>query len=310
MAIALGALAVPAAAADGPGLSVPEQQMRSALHCTGDLASSPRAPVLLVHGTASSGAESWGWTYMRGLPLDGHSACTIDLPARAMDDIQRSAEYVVGAVRYMSSVAGRRIDVVGHSQGGVEPLWALKWWPDLRDRVDDYVGIGTGGHGLAYLDALCRPGTLCPPAFWQLRASSRFLAALRAGGMTPAPVSYTSVISATDEVATPEVGPDPVGVIPGATNVYVQDLCPGRVVDHIAEVYDAAAYAIVLDALDHPGTARLARIERGVCSRLVMPGVDRRSMAAELAVAGAGLARGAVGAREVREEPAPAAYVR
>ena len=210
---------------------------------------------------------------MRGLPRIGHPACTVDLPRRAMGDLQRSSEYVVRSIRLLARRSGGRIDVVGHSQGGVLPLWALRWWPKLRDAVRRYVGIGTGGRGLDYLRPVCGVGRLCPPAFWQLASGSDFFRALNAGVVTPGPTRYTSIMSLTDEVAGPNVGPRPVGLVAGAESVTVQDLCPGRVVNHIAEVYDAAVFALVRDALEHRGPVRLERVGRAPCETSLMPGV-------------------------------------
>ena len=58
-------------------------------------------------------------------------------------------------------------------------------------------------------------------------------------------------------------------------DIAVQDICPADVADHIAVgTYDPVAYAIAMDALTHPGPADPARIDRSVCSRALMPGVN------------------------------------
>jgi hypothetical protein len=36
--------------------------------------------VLLVHGIASTGAESWDWNYVPALTNAGFDVCTVDLP--------------------------------------------------------------------------------------------------------------------------------------------------------------------------------------------------------------------------------------
>ncbi len=294
-----------------PPLHIDPAAAAAALRCTGPLRG-PRVgrPVLLVHGTGSTGAESWGWNYLRALPAIGRPACTIDLPGRSMIDAQLTSEYVVWAVRRMARRAHRSIDVVGHSQGGLQPLWALKWWPEVRRDVRRWIGIGTGGYGLDYVAPVCELGRLCPPAFWQLRRGSRFLAALRAGGMTDGPTRYTSIYSLTDEIAGPNIGPDPVGVVPGADNVAVQDLCPGRVVDHVAEVYDAAVFALVRHVLTHTAPVNLEAIDRSACAAVLMPGVDPRAFPFELAKALAGIAQGVAGAPLVDAEPPLAAYAK
>jgi hypothetical protein len=67
-------------------------------------------------------------------------------------------------------------------------------------------------------------------------------------------------------------------------NIAVQEICPGRPVDHIgAATYDAVAFAIALDALTHDGPADAARIDRAVCAQAFMPGVDPNTFATDFA---------------------------
>lgn len=61
---------------------------------------------------------------------------------------------------------------------------------------------------------------------------------------------------------------------PNVTNVAVQDLCPTETVDHFGMAYDNAAWLIGLDALSHPGTAMLSRIQTTTCGQALMPSVD------------------------------------
>lgn len=78
----------------------------------------------------------------------------------------------------------------------------------------------------------------------------------------------------TDEVVTP---PRDNAVLPGGNVFGVQDLCPGRIIDHIYLIEDAAAYAIQLDALKHNGKADLGRIllkDPSVCLRKTAPHMD------------------------------------
>jgi len=62
--------------------------------------------------------------------------------------------------------------------------------------------------------------------------------------------------------------------IDGATNVAVQDICPGRVVDHGQSLFDAVFAAVFVDGLKHPGPADPARIDRAVCSQGFAPPID------------------------------------
>jgi len=267
-AAALVALAVnPAVAADGPGLSVPEDLLASSLSCPARFAEG-HDPVLLVHGTATNTRDTWSWNYLRALPALGIPVCTVDLPDRALGDIQVSAEYVVHAIRRVSAASGQRVDVIGHSQGTLEVRWALRWWPEIRTLVDDDISLAGPHHGASGADQVCATGS-CAPAAQQMRTGTRFLAALNSGDETPGDVDYTSVFSADDEL----VQPPESAKLDGAVNVLVQDLCPGRFVHHAGLVHDPAVYSIVFDGLVRPGPADPSRFDPAACHQAWMPGV-------------------------------------
>src|SRR4030088_1509521 len=136
----------------GPALTVPAAELASALRCTAGLAGSVRPPILLVPGTTVNPSADFSWNWERALAAQRWPYCTIELPGNAMADIQLAGAYVVKAIRTMHARAGRRLDVVGHSQGGMVPRWALRFWPDTRAMVDDLVGLSPSNHGT--LDAI------------------------------------------------------------------------------------------------------------------------------------------------------------
>lgn len=273
-----------ASAVSGPALQVSEQAMASALSCPASF-SGAHEPVLFIHGTTLTAESNWSWNYGKVLPAQGYDVCLVNLPDRARADMQVSAEYVVYAIRTMAARSQSKVDVVGFSQGPVEPRWAIKWWPDIRDRVDDLVAMAGVAHGFTETEAICFQS--CIPPFWQMKPNSNFLAALNAGDETPGDVSYTSVYTRTDQfvwLANGEADPWTQSAgLEGATNIAVQDICPGRPVEHVQVVYDAAFYAVVADALAHPGPADPGRIDRAVCLQGAMPGVDTAEATAKTA---------------------------
>lgn len=283
-AVLIGATAAPTfAAADpaGPPLSVPGSRLASSVHCHGDLTTGP-TPVLLVPGTFLTD-QDFSWNYERGFTSAGRPWCAVTLPDHGMGDIQTNAEYVVNAIRTAFDEAGRRIAVVGFSQGGMVPRWALKFWPDTRAMVDDLVGLDPSNHGT--IDAVlgCAVGG-CAPALWQQRTGSALLNELNAGQETYAGISYTQMYSATDEIVAPNFPPAPSSALttgPGAiSNVLVQDICPLHVADHFAMgSFDPIGFALVNDALTHAGPASAARISRSVCLQLTYPAVDPLGLA-------------------------------
>ncbi len=277
--LALGLAAPPAAlaAGSGPPLDVPPAVLASSLSCSADLTRVARDPVLLIPGTTLTPEVNFGWNYEPAFQRLGWPYCALTPPDHAMSDIQVSAEYVVSALRTMHRVAGRPVDVVGFSEGGMISRWALKFWPDTRSDVADVVGIDPSNHGT--LDAYPGCAAGCAPAVWQQRTGSRFLAALNAGQETYAGIDYTQIYSLDDEIVVPNLPPAASSALTtGAgriSNVAVQQVCPLHVAGHLAMgSIDPVGYALVLDAITHDGPADPARVDPAVCAELLMPGVD------------------------------------
>ena len=269
----------------GPSLETPEAKLAQALVCPVALTSKlNRDPVLLVHGTGSAAAESWSWNYAKALPAAGFAICTIDLPDNAAGDIQISAEYVVYAIRKMNSDSGRKVATIGHSQGGIVPQWALKWWPDLREKVSDSISLAATHHGAGGAIAFCN-ALGCGGSVAQQLPSSRFLAALNRGADAWGPVDYTSIFSATDEVVYPPAQSSTIKGGPGlsVSNVLIQGICPANKATHGDAVWDAVYWAVVMDALLRPGPADASRIGPGVCAPGAVPGVDLATAAKQTA---------------------------
>ena len=130
-AVALG-LVAPASAATstGPKLTVAKSTMNKALTCTGNLKTGKLSPVLFLHGTTSNSKANWSWNWDRAMDLAKRPRCDLDSPNGATGDIQVSAEYVVNAIRTMHTRAGKKISIVGHSQGGMVGRWALNTGPE------------------------------------------------------------------------------------------------------------------------------------------------------------------------------------
>ena len=269
------------AAAD-PSFSVEEGKLDAALSCT-PFTHPNHEPVLLVHGTFTSGHEQYRWNYELLLADNGFDYCTVTYPDRGLGDQQVSGEYVAHAIIEMSARAsGGRVDVVGHSQGAVVPRWAVKWWPSARAAVDDMVLIAGPSHGTAYADRADQSPFSMPEAFWQFDPGSQFLAALNAGDETPGTISYTSLYSETDELVQPASPVPTAGLDWGqedanTMNLSMQSVCPGRIVDHLTiGTTDRAAQTLVLDALTNGGPADPVRAGLGSLCALPDQYADQR----------------------------------
>lgn len=261
LVLAVVSIAPPARA--DPALTEKRSALDASISCPTRFVNREHEPVLLVHGTSTTPEESWSWNYGNFLPSLGFDVCTVRLPDRALGDIQRSAEYVVHAIRTVAAASHRKIDVLGHSQGAMLPRWVLKWWPGLRGFVDDFVGLAPTNHGASGADTLCP--TTCAPAVQQQKSTSMFMEALNRGDPSLRPVEYTNIYSLTDELVQPVV-PEATSAVEGASNILVQDLCPGRPVHHAGFVHDAVVFHLVMDAFTHRGPADPARFDTAGCA--------------------------------------------
>jgi pimeloyl-ACP methyl ester carboxylesterase len=266
--------------APGPALSVPVAKLDASVVCSADVATAERPPVLLTPATTVTSRENFGWNWVPALRARGFPVCTSDQvdDPQNMGDMQERAEYVVHAIRRVHALSGgRRIAIVGHSQGGMIMRWALRFWPDVRPMVQDVVGMAATNHGSVVVPALCVPA--CAPALWQQRADSAWTAALNSRQETFAGIDYTSIYTRTDQFVQPNLddgGTTSLRPGPGRiTNVALQDVCPASVTDHLfIGTTDSVAWALGVDALTHDGPADPSRVDPGVCAQQSMPGVD------------------------------------
>ncbi len=190
----------------GPRLSVPRHDLSASLSCTASVRHSRHEPVLLVPGTELTPPPNFSWNYEPALAARGFPYCTVTLPRDANADIQTAGEYVVYAIRTMHRLSGHKVQIIGYSQGGMLPRWALRFWPDTRRMVNDDIGLDGSNHGTLDAD-ICSYAHHCPPAFWQQQSTAHFIAALNSRQQTFPGISYTEIYSNTDEVVFPNFGP-------------------------------------------------------------------------------------------------------
>jgi hypothetical protein len=216
----------------------------------------------------------------------------------------------------MYARAGRKISIMGHSQGGMLPRWALRFWPDTRGMVDDDIGFAASNHGTTGAELICLPG--CAAADWQQSDKAQFIAALNSYQETFPGISYTEIYSHFDEIVTPNSDDSGSSSVHGGggdiTNVAIQDLCPLDVSEHLAiGTQDYVAYDLAIDALEHPGPAdpkRVAASDAALCTPLkLMPGINPVTYPADLLSATVDLGTNTATAKQVPAEPPLACYV-
>jgi len=176
---------------------------------------------------------------------------------QATGDIPTSAAQLGAFVdRVLQATGATKVDVVGHSQGGMMPRWYIKFLGGDQT-VHELVGLAPSNHGTTFngLASLARAfpggpsafGGLCQACEQQFVGSS-FLEELNAGGDTVPGPSYTVIETKYDTVVTPYTSAFLSG--PNVTNITLQDQCARDLVDHVGIIYDAIALHDVLNALD------------------------------------------------------------
>lgn len=231
-------------------------------------AAHPR-PVVLVHGTFADMSDSWQ-ALSPLLHNNGYCVFALNYGAYAgssllgidaVGPIEESARQLGSFVeKVLSATGASKVDLVGHSQGGMMPRYYIKHLGGAS-KVHTLVGLAPSNHGTT-LDGIATLagyfpgadaflGVLCPSCAQQLSGSS-FIEGLNSGEETVPGVHYTVIESKYDEVVTPYTSAFLSG--PNVTNVVLQEQCSLDYGEHLSMPYDHIADADVLTALDpeHP----------------------------------------------------------
>lgn len=239
-------------------------------------------PVILVHGTFENMADNWQalspLLYDNGYCVfafnygayDGSGAVGV----YATGDIATSAQQLSSFVdKVLGATNASKVDLVGHSQGGMMPRYYLKFLGGAS-KVSTLVGLAPSNHGTT-LDGIFTLSSYLPgsnasladcPACQQQDAGSAFLNKLNAGGDTVPGVNYTVIESKYDEVVTPYTSAFLSG--PNVTNILLQNQCSLDHGEHLSMAYDHIADADVLTALDpadpqHPACTPVLPVSGG-----------------------------------------------
>jgi triacylglycerol lipase len=208
-------------------------------------------PAIIVHGTFGD-QKSLLDNLSLALKQDGFCVYSLDYGNRGTGPIEDSAKELKAFVaKVLTSTGAKKVEMVGHSQGGMMPRYYIK---NLGGGayVRDLVGLAPSNHGTT-LTQSGGTGSGCP-ACDQQGAGSAFLKALNNPDETPGPVDYTQVETKYDEVVMPYTS---AFLTPGAhsTNILLQDRCPADTVEHVFIPMDPQAIAWVLNAFHRTGPA-------------------------------------------------------
>ncbi|MEV6674996.1 triacylglycerol lipase [Streptomyces sp. NPDC051162] len=226
-------------------------------------AAHPR-PVVLVHGTLENGTDNW-FSLAPYLVERGYCVYSFDygqvlgIPAfYGLGPIEEGAGKLASFVdTVLARTGASKVDIVGHSQGGMMPRYYLKFLGGAP-KVGSLVGIAPNNHGTT-LSGLTKLLDVVPGARGVLKGltpgltdqvvGSDFMRRLNEGGDTVPGVNYTVIATKYDEVVTPYTSAFLSG--PNVRNVVVQDLCPVDISMHLTlGTIDRLAFHETANALD------------------------------------------------------------
>ncbi|AHI00365.1 alpha/beta fold hydrolase [Kutzneria viridogrisea] len=233
-------------------------------------AAHPR-PVVLVHGTwenqynnfakLSPALKKAGYcVYALNYGAFSLSLAGFNPAMKGTGDISWSAKELGGFIdRVLASTGTAKVDVVGHSQGGIVPRQYMRF-EGGASKVHTLVTLGATNHGTTLsgiatlagaLGLLAPAPLLLGPAATQQVVGSDFITRLNAGGDTEPGVDYLVIATKYDEVTTPYQSTF-LTAGPGATvrNVTLQDGCPTDLSEHVSMPYSSRAIGFVLQGLD------------------------------------------------------------
>ncbi|MEO5321174.1 alpha/beta fold hydrolase [Arthrobacter sp. CC3] len=219
-------------------------------------------PVILVPGTFESMAKNWS-TLSPYLKSAGYCVFALNYgetngvyaTAPVANSAQELAPFV-DAVR--ASTGAKKVDLVGHSQGGMMPRYYMGFLGGANN-VNKLIGIAPSNHGTEGV-IVPPPGFVADPNYTGLgcaacadqQAGSAFMQKLNSIGDTVAGPSYTVISTVHDEVVIPYNSQFLSGSARQVTNITIQDKCPADLFEHDQTPNDPVVHQIVAHALGKP----------------------------------------------------------
>ncbi|KAK7953078.1 hypothetical protein PG988_013772 [Apiospora saccharicola] len=163
----------PKAGASDPAFDRTEKELRSAIFIPANFPGAGAAnPVLLVPGTGNASIGQAAW---------------VNVPGAMLDDVQTNAEFIAYAVNYLAAVTGKKVSVVGWSQGNLAAQWALQYWPSVRAATRQLASFSPDFRGTvvaAVTDFPLIDSIPLGPSLLQQKTGSNLLRTLQAAGGT------------------------------------------------------------------------------------------------------------------------------
>lgn len=238
-----------------------------------------KTPVILLHGTTENSAANWA-KMAPVLSRAGACVYAIDYgkvagnPFGGIAPVKNNAEEVYRKITAISSgFETKKVDVIGHSQGGLLPRVIMKQHPEMRSVFRNVIGLASTNNGstgsgvlsaIASIPAAKNALNATMPAFSDWTIGSSFLKWFNSGNYAdtaPADVKFVNIATKFDEVVTPY----PQAFMkpgPNVENIALQDRCPAAIVGHLDLPYDLTAINLVKTSL---GLSKQADASKATC---------------------------------------------
>jgi hypothetical protein len=225
-------------------------------------------PVILVHETAFD--MGFDWPELSPMLANagycvfalnyGQTALSVGDRFDGLGDIPASAEQLASFVSSVRSAThARKVDIVGHSQGGMMPNYYIEFLGGARF-VHMLIGLAPSNHGTTFdglFPALAKVNLLSitdlifhaigAPSLAEQLSGSWFETQLFAHGDTVRGPRYVVIETTHDEVVTPWTNAFLSG--PDVQNILIQSQCPADPTGHVGLNFDTPALEDVMNAL-------------------------------------------------------------
>ncbi|KAI2604664.1 alpha/beta-hydrolase [Hypoxylon sp. NC1633] len=231
---------------------------------------SARNPVVLLHGLSADRDVDLN---MLQWALNRRGYCTFSQTYGAwglvpwvggLRPMAESAADIAAFVREVQAKTGAaKVDLVGHSEGGVQALYVPMTQAGVSGIVERVVALGPAVHGAEYLgftdlwyiggEVTRSIGKLvqdllgCPACDDMMTGGAVYTDFKNAGRIVQPGNKATIIMSSHDVLVAPDVSRIDE---PGVNNVVIQDTCPDDVVGHAGLMWDKSVWRLIVNALE------------------------------------------------------------
>lgn len=230
---------------------------------------SDRNPVVVLHGLGLNRDVPMN-KFQKHLISEGWCAYSVTYGSHSLvpwmgglTPMRDSTKEVAEFIRKVHEKTGKKVDLVGHSEGGVMSIYTPMTQPGIADIVERAVALGPAVHGARYYGvadlwyfggdatrnvAAAVLNTLgcnaCDDMATDGKVFNDFKA--NAGRIAQPGVKTTVLMSRADTLVAPEVSSIDE---PGVRNIFVQDYCADDKVGHLGLAWDHNIWAVVKNEL-------------------------------------------------------------